>query len=177
MILSESVALDRLNSEENLVNRFSLTPTKDNVTVMPLGRGGKESGFKNFPQYTRNLIAVMTRSGQMNQVEAAAAFGTSQQNVSKIENGLTKSVDEKAVESLLAPIRDVALERLQASLGLITDDKLANCKAIDLSNIASNLSRVVDKTLPRTREGGTNVQVVVFSPETRREENYRSIEV
>jgi hypothetical protein len=62
------------------------------------------------------------------------------------------------------------------TLGLITDDKLSGCSAKDLSVIASNMGRVVEKTLPKA-EAPDRLTLIVYSPQVRSENSYASVDV
>ena len=184
MILADEKALERLNSENNLANRFARSVKAargaDNVKYkhthyLPTYRRGHAESKDNLPVETRNEIAIRARSGMETQEEIAADYGISQQNVSAIATGKTSSEPE-VVGKALDKIRDKALDRLLASLGFLTDDKLSGCDAKDLSQIAANVSRVVEKTTPKVDEG-SKVQVVVYAPQVRQEEKYKIIEV
>jgi hypothetical protein len=173
MLLTEEQANERLNSEKNLANRFSRSD-EGRIEERVIEGPGKEKGSTNLTREERNEIAVRSRLGE-SQVALAREFNTTQPNVSYIERGKTKT-DEEKVESAINQVRDKALERLMHSLGLITDDKLSGCSAKDLSTIASNMSRVVEKTIPRA-EVDNKINLVIYAPELRQEKSFKTIEI
>jgi hypothetical protein len=63
-----------------------------------------------------------------------------------------------------------------ASLGLLTDDKLTGCSAKDLSTIASNMGRVVEKIQDKV-ETPDNINFIIYSPELKQERAFKTIEV
>lgn len=199
MILSEEAAKARLGSPNNLANRFGrpvpsesvvpeaaetpneyseMAPSSDPrsaVTIEKMTRPGNP-GYR-LPVEVKNVIATLSRSG-VPQKELAEAFDTTQAEVSQIERGKVKSVDESIVEKKLFSVRESALDRLtQAVLG-ITDDKMSNVKATDLSNIAKNLAFVVERTAPRQDlPGGSAAQIIIYAPSLRDENSYKVVEV
>lgn len=174
MLLDSQRAASRLESPDNLVNRLVLK-SNSNVTVLPKARIGGARGPR-LPSFVRTQVAIMTRSGAAKGTEAAAAIGISSQHANDIKNGNIEGVDEEAVDRALGEVRDRALERLMASMNLITDDKLEKCKATDLSVISANMSRIVEKTLPKQNEG-TQMNLIVYAPQLKSEESYKVVDV
>lgn len=192
MILDEKKAHERLNSPDNLANRFSCrlrgydgneggatsqeTPVPSRIHEVTLKRAGKDR--PNLPEFCRTIIAVEARSGR-NQSAIAAEFNTTQGNVSNIKRASPPSgkLDEKAAERALGEIRDRALERLMASLGLMSDEKLSKCDAKDLSTIAANMGKVVEKTFPKQDSNDARININLFVPELRNEKQFKTVEV
>lgn len=204
MILSKEQADSRISSQRNLASRFgkispspkehssedshsdssgsSLPSPEDNsqqassrVDVIPMRRPGNP-GYQ-LPKELKTTIAILARSGER-QATLAEEFGTTQGEVSYIERGKSKGVDESIVDKKLGEIRDSALDRLtQAVLG-ITNDKLANTKAVDLSSIAKNLSITVEKISPRKETSTENTpRIVIYAPQIRDEASFNVVEV
>ena len=201
MILSEDAAKARLGSPNNLANRFrrsapsecvvpvaAETPNEDSelapsdfavvksdVTIEKMTRPGNP-GYR-LPVEMKNVIATLSRSG-VPQKALAEAFDTTQAEVSQIERGKVKSVDESIVEKKLFSVRESALDRLTQAVMGITDDKMSNVKATDLSNIAKNLAFVVERTAPRQDlPGGSAAQIIIYAPSLRDENSYKVVEV
>jgi len=101
--------------------------------------------------------------------------------------GLTENVVRGAVHSKNPEIRDritgatervreLALDRLLESLGLLTVEKVSSAGAKDISAIAANMSKVVDHVTPK--QIGGNVQLILYAPKgQQREEDYEIVEV
>lgn len=125
----------------------------------------------------RNQIALRSRIGER-QGQLAKEFSTTQARVSQLERGRDKSLDEDALSRELAAVGDIAIGKLMESLELIDGEKLGKESATGLSRIAANLSKVVDNTRAKNAsETGPKVQVVVYCPEPRKEENFKVIEI
>lgn len=158
MIVNEEVALERVNSEDNLINKLERRK---------LSNGGK----RNIPPMIQTLaveVAALTT-----QQEAADTFGMSQRNVHYLEHE-GKKVDREQIKKNIDTVHNVALDAMLESINLIKP-KLADVKkATDLSTIAANLGRVVEKTTPKEAVS-QNLRIVVFAPVMRKESDYEEV--
>lgn len=190
MFLTNEQARARLGSEKNLANRFAKNPdgldpdklteqvtqevNETNSTIITervISLPGKKG--INLSSEVRTEIASRARLGE-SQPSLAQEFNITQANVSSIERGKTKGVDEARVEETINFVKDRALDRLMASLGLLTDDKLSGCSAKDLSLIASNMGRVVEKI--QTKEHTPdNINFIIYAPELKQEKSYETV--
>ena len=195
MFLTNEQANARLNSEKNLALRFAraiqenakdpegLTneraidpesfPT-NTITEKVIPLNGKNR--INLTKEERTNIAISTRTGVESQTEIARANNINLLTVHNITSGKTKGIDEARVKEVTNSVRDLALERLMASLGLLSDDKLSGCSAKDLSVIASNMGRVVDKIRDKV-ETPDNINFIIYSPELKQERAFDVIEI
>jgi len=179
MLISEKVANERVNSPSNLSVRFGRPPaptSEPHVEILPNPRAGKRP---ELPGFLKTTMAILHQSGAGTQAEVAEVFGTTQAEVSHIENGRSdKGLDKGAIEAAQSEIRDVAMKKLLGTLGLLTEDKISKCKAGEISTIAANLSRVVEKTLPKdTGPGSGGVNITIYAPQPRDEKSYKTLEV
>lgn len=173
MFLTEEQAAERLNSEKNLARRFSKAP--EIIEERTIHLPGKKPGSSNLSVETRTEIAIETRLGK-NQAEVAAERGLAVPTVQKIESGKTQGIDEENVAEVITSVRDRALDRLMHSLGLLSDDKLSGCSAKDLSVIASNMGRVVEKITPK-ETAPDHISFIIYSPELKKESAFKTLEV
>jgi hypothetical protein len=189
MFLTNKQASARLNSEKNLA-RASFLPqnakdaevpekilTEDPdvlITEKVIPLSGKNR--VNLTTEERTNIAIETRLGTSTQVEVARANNLKVLTVQNIHKGKTKGIDEARVKEITNAARDLALERLMSSLGLLSDDKLSGCSAKDLSVIASNMGRVVVKIQEKI-ETPDNINFIIYSPELKQERSFDVIEV
>lgn len=139
-----------------------------------IGNGGKVDGDVNVPQVLRNVIGIQANFDKPKNV--AKTWGISTVQASKFANGRVNSsgygnteadmATSKAVNGALDKVRDVATERILKAIECITDDKLENRKAKELSTIASNLSRVLNVVMPKDKdkENPNPVQVIFMTP-------------
>lgn len=172
MFLNEEQANARLNNERNLANRFRVNE-QTNIVEEVIKRPGKNR--TNLTVEERTEIAIRTNLGELG-TAIAEEKGITPQVVSHIKNGRIQGVDTQAVDKAVAEVRDKALDRLMASLDLISNDKLSGCSAKDLSLIAANMGRVVDKTIPKS-DSPDKIQLVIYTPELRQEKSFESVEV
>jgi len=80
------------------------------------------------------------------------------------------------IEQTIVEVKDRALDRLMHTLGLLTDDKLSGCSAKDLSVIASNMGRVVERTSPK-EERPDGLTFIIYAPELKQERAYDVVEI
>lgn len=165
MFISQEEAQRRLRSERN-------TAARSNHVVVETHRNGRG---QTIPTELKVLVGTLAHVDTQKNV--AEAFDVPQSDVSLIKNGKVggAAVAEK-IEQNLEVVRDKAIEKLMICLGLLTPEKLAEEKARSVSAIAADMSRVVEKTLPR-QNAGPQVQLVVYAPQQRDESKYRVIEV
>lgn len=175
MLLTEEQAEERLNSENNLANRFGNSSRAPQVLEKVIKIPGKDKGSSNLSIEERTEIATRARLGE-SQGKLAKEFNVTQPNISSIERGKTKGIDEEQVEGTINKVRDKALDRLMTSLGFLTDDKLSGCSAKDLATIASNMGRVVEKTMPRA-EAPDKINLIIYTPELKSEKSFNVIEI
>ena len=195
MVLDEERVRERLNSPLNLANRFSSAKSieegpKESVRAsppLPPPQGMDESEesslklipFKEglgrhrppLPDEVRDTIAILAH-GNEGQKEIAKEFGVSQAEVSCLKTGRARSNVRASIER----VQEKAIERLMESLGLLTNEKIEKCNAVNISAIASNLAKVVNQTSPGNLDG-SGVNLVVYAPQVRDEKYYKSVEV
>jgi hypothetical protein len=196
MFLTNTQAEQRLNSEKNLALRFSKNEPvrafvnkdaknpedQDNfqplsgtvITEKVISLSGKNR--INLTKDERNEIAIDARTGIASQSDIAKERGLNFLTVHNIASGKTKGIDEDKVAQVINTVRDRALDRLMQSLGLLTDDKLSGCTAKDLSLIASNMGRVVEKIQDKT-EKPDNINFIIYAPELKQERAYETVEI
>lgn len=169
MLINDDQFNERLNSEDNIANRFN-----KKVNTVVLHRPGRKSDVPNHSKEDKVDAVVLNRLG-IKQETAAQLAGMSQGRVSQLNND---PKIEEDVQAKLKPVRDLAIEKMLKTIGLIDDEKLSSCKAESLSNIASNMSRIVEKTLPKeSGNNGAQINLTIYAPEVRNERSYKTVEV
>lgn len=201
MLLTNKQANERLNSEKNLALRFKkdnnssfqneVKPSSIISEVKPLISEVKPSPIISIDERTilspgknrinlteseRTEIAIRARSGSESQTQIARAMDVNVLTVGNIHHGKVKGIDEEKVEKVINQVKDRALDRLMQSLGLLTDDKLSGCSAKDLSVIASNMGRVVEKIQTKV-ETPDNINFIIYAPELKQEKSFDVVEI
>ena len=198
MVITAQQATTRLNSEKNLANRFSRKATSpsyaedkpskissdDNdstnqatVTIheVPILRPGNNRSHLSVEQ--RNEIAIRSKAGEKG-TKLAKEFGVTSGKVSMLKTGnhTPGKTDEDAVSNEVRTIQDKALSKLMTCLNLMDDDKLSGCNAKDLSSIAVNAARIVEKMSPKD-VAPQQTTVIIYSPELRNESTFKTVNV
>lgn len=151
----------------------------DVVTLPAKGR----NGAKATPDSLRKLIAHDALNGTPTS-ELAEAYGVSESSVSAYKNGAssTTTYHEKKeslgeyVDLTRDKIKNRAQNKLLLALKHMTEDKIKEVKPIELSTIAANMSRVVEKMSPK-EQTTVNNNIVFYSPKQISKENYETIDV
>lgn len=159
MIVDEEQALERLNSPDNLVNQLE---------VRKLIGPGRPENRKNTPDMINTLAVAAACETSLR--AAGKEFGLNHTGV----NYHKKNTDAGKAGVDLA--RSQALDLMLESITLLKPKLQDVKKATDLSKIATDMARVVEKTTPR-ETAQTNVKVVVFNPGTKDEDSYEEITV
>ena len=185
MLITEDDKISRLESDENLLSRLEKLKNPlsrvDNAVIVhpiPLGRA---RGDTEIPTMLKVISATAAEAGLATNKELAEQFDISAQTISDARNGRVGARKDSElsdrIRKNLDTVQDRAIDRLMQSLDLMDDEKLHNCKATDLSSIAANMSRVVEKVSPKSKDAFAGVQVILYSPRVRDLSNYDVIDV
>lgn len=180
MILEETDALDRINSENNLINRLR-------VKILP--HGGRKEGQIAIPEPVRHLLGSLANESEESQAQIAELFGVSQVTVSDAKRGLVgdrydedldesnEKVTKKTADDAHEAALDCLMDTLSGLSGKIKTES-STLKAKDLSKIATDMSRVMGSLKPAEKSGDNinNTQVIVYQPVQRKEAQYEVID-
>lgn len=145
------------------------------IVVPDRHRHGRTKGATELDDMTKEIAGTLTRlSGPAAVAEAFEIAPSTAHHLGKADGKKSGDIREK-LEKNLGRVRDVALDRLLSSINLIEDDKLEGLGAKDLSTVASNLSRVVEKTLPKEMQQAPTAQLIVYAPTIAKEEHYETV--
>lgn len=141
---------------------------------------GRSSGALNIDMMTRELVGTLANLG--NSSEVARTFGVSISAAHNAKLGQSSPNNplpelQSKLEKNLGRVRDKALDTIIESLDLIDTNKLEKEDARGLSAIASNLSKVVEKTLPKSSESNLRAQLIVYAPTQINESKFEVVEI
>ena len=203
MLFDSQTADALVSSEDNLINRLSkldltqkfipkevsrenLSPqSRDNTSeVSPDGRRDMRKDLE-YTTAERSLSAALSHIDTAENVSKLT--GASVVSVRRWKQGITdgntpfaeaprKTELVNGTRRELNKIRDVAMEKLLKTLNVIGDDDLKQLNAKDASIVAGNLSKVVEKTLPKEDERDNRPTVVMYAPTQMNIENYNVVE-
>jgi hypothetical protein len=100
--------------------------------------------------------------------EVAATFNLSPNTVREATHAHNPEVRSR-VDNAVERVRELALNKLMESLGLLSEEKVKKSTARDISVVAANMSRVVENVTPK--QVGGNVQLVLYAPSRRANES------
>lgn len=169
MQIDEAELRRRLNSNNNLARESLPEPPKiPSVEIIHPEKTPQTPQVKS--QSLRTIAGILAHQAPAPQV--ARELGLTKNQVISAKHS---SVIAPAVKAGVDRVRELALDKLMLSLGLMTEEKLDNASLKDLSIVAANMSRVVEKTSPK--ESSENIKLVIYAPTLRSEKSYGEIEV
>lgn len=174
MILSEELVEDRLNSEDNLVNKMGKGNRVNHKDA------GRKEGDINLHPVIRNVISAAARLDTAKNV--SENFDVSPAQVHNLKHGKTTGTGEVKDEILqgadgeLKGVREKAVTILMSSLNLVDHDKLKDLKATSLTNVAKDMASIIEKTSPKENSNVKPTVVIITAPR-KSMTDYKIIEV
>lgn len=168
---------------------FENEVANSNVHIIELPNKGRNEGDKNVPDFLRSIIsntAIEESSKEANKL--ASRFGVSASSVSAYKHGNTSTDSYHLPNAELTKnnntTRDKIIKRgkakILAAMRHITDDKMENANAKDLSSIAKDMSVVVKNMDPSDKlneSTGPQVQFVFYAPQVRSLDSYDQLPI
>ena len=192
MLLNDKQAEERLNSPNNLANRIAAFRQSKKLQLdEPSSTLSVSAGrqLPRLPSQVREEIIERASTGLERQKDLAQEFGVTQAAVSYLKRTSEESASIQSVcppnqavstpeqeKFLESSIKDIASQKMLLAMGLITEDRLEKMKATDLARISSDMAKVVRDVSPKV-QSGTQINLVVYSPEVRSESSYKIVEI
>jgi hypothetical protein len=129
---------------------------------------------------TRELVGTLANLGNSSEVARTFGISTSAAHNAKLgQSSPSKPLPElqSKLEKNLGRVREKAIDTILESLDLMDTNKLEKEDARGLSAIASNLSKVVEKTLPKSSESSLRAQLIVYAPTQVNETKFEIVEI
>jgi hypothetical protein len=173
----ELIINDELINNLKSVNNSSKVEVKE----IPHGRG---VGNDNVPQSIRKLIGEESIMGSSAQ-ELSESFGVSKSSISAYKKSATSTSSyRKPNQELLDhtnKVRDRITRKsrrlLLRAIDHITDDKLKDTKALELSSIAKNMGGIMKDMTPDINVNQVNNSVLIYMPRVKEEDEFEVIDV
>ena len=173
MLLDKADLERRLKSPRNILNLPQLQRQRCAIVSMP--RNGRAKGATNIPSPIKIMAGVLAKTESAKDV--ADALDISKSSVYKASGTNAPAEVKAAVDNTTEKIRDLALDKLMGSLGIINDETLANVSAKDASSIARNLATVANQLSPRDRGDASQATLIIYAPQQRQEKHFPVIDV
>lgn len=159
---------------------------RNQVKIIERVRPGRKENDVNVPEALRKVISETSiTDGRQEAVQLAAMFGVSPSSTSAYARGSTTTDAPKnsnaelasANKKVFGKIQKRAQTRLLMALDRIDGDTLANCNAVESSQVAKNLAGIVKDFTPELRDPTLNSphlqqQLVIYAPFIRREDEF-----
>lgn len=180
MLLTDNQEADEtLSSGDNLRNKLGLRPLEiQHLNIRTFRHTGSKG--KKLPKELRPVVAAL--ASVEGTTQTAKDFDLALPTVNNLKHGRTSndkpSEDlEKDTAKILGTVRELAANRLLAAIGLLDGDRLAGIsKATELSAVAANLSRVVEKVTPKSDDSRAPI-FHVYAPELKSLDRYEVLDV
>lgn|SRR6188768_147476 len=181
-----ALELERLNKGKKKSESIVQTPE-----IVDIPTKGRNEGDVNVPESLRKIIGeTALLDGRQSALQLAEQFGLSKSSVSAYTKGATSTTTynepNKEIISHINKARQRAIKKasrtLNGALEAISQDKLDQTDAKDLSVIAKNMSGIIkDLEPPQTSDSdpssSNTPQFVIFAPQFRDERSFESIVV
>jgi hypothetical protein len=152
-------------------------------SVITYNDKGRSEGDNNIPDAIRKIASEALLNGAPAKL-VCTELSISPASASAYKNGATSTATYDKPNKSLISHNDKIKERINGrasnvmlkALKHITTAKLLDAKPTDLSQIAANMARVIDKTTPKIAEQATNT-IIFYSPKQIDSKNFEVIDV
>lgn len=199
MFKNESVVLERLKSDENVLNIIngdnnkpeesssdSADSSAQNILDSALKRKklGRPRGAKERSHEDRAEIALL--GSVIGTKSASSLLEVSPGQIHNHNNGKINfydknknSVLEEMLKERKNSIRDLATKQIEKVLSVVDDQAIENLRsnAIKATTVAMNLSRIVEKLEPKEQNINQTANFIIMQPTVAQESEYEVIDV
>jgi len=203
MKISNEELLRRLRSSNNLNNILSTTSLGVNTCSIPEQAVSSTPSVDNLlqespaqdPSPKENIVEIRSTKRKytpgisQNRRILAGILASSGEPSTKVarELGITRNQAFHAArttqakiagprDSSLGRVQELALEKTMLALDLMTPEKFSNADLKELSQVAANMSRVIEKTSPKENADNTT-KLIIYAPEQKKESQYKVIDI
>lgn len=203
MELNEKQAKQRLAAPNNLANRLAEFRKQKKLQLDEDGGTLEVRPARQLPRLptaVRSEIADKVLTGYYTNEDLAKDYGVSAATISRIRSQVeelerqdAEEFERKLVaedptyvpraaraietEKLDSQIKQAAIDKMMLAMGLITQERLEKMKATDMANVAASMAKVHETFSPRQNAQAAAINLVIYSPEVRAEESYKTIEI
>jgi hypothetical protein len=161
MVINKAEMDRRLNSAKNLAN----TVARPSITISKLPK--RVYTNKRDP-LTRTVTGILSKSGEPSKnIQAAFGMTPSQVQCSRDLPGVSKGLEK---------INDMAIDKMLSAMSCMKEEMFERANLKDLSAVAANMSRVIEKTAPKT-EIAANLSLHIYVPEQKDEKHFKTIDI
>ena len=171
MVYDEEKALERVNSEDNLINKLA----RIKAGTLEVRKLPRSEGPKQIPEKMQQLIGITAKLSSGAEASRVFDRAVTPEMANTYKRGETKATKD-VVKDRINEIHGKAIDAMLASIDKVTELAPNIKKATEASIVASNMAKVIEKTSPQSEER-TRVVVVAFAPNMKSESDFESIEV
>jgi len=161
MHITEAETKTRLEREDNL------------VVFLKQKNGHAYSGGNPGPRIPECLKEI-ARETEAPNTKLGAMLACSPHTVAKIKTSGEKSLKDE-LQEVMTTARGSALDKLNAALGHITDEKLGGANLGVVSKVARDMASISRDMMPETKDAG--LKVIIYNTPEREAADYDVIEV
>lgn len=148
------------------------------------GGPSRRKGSIEVPNAIRKVVQEESLVGTPAK-EIQKTFGISQSSISAYKTGQTSLNPKSGKDPELVDHKAKTIERIEiqarskilSALGLLTDEKIDEGKARDISGVAKDLSGVIKNLQPESGVSSQPMQVLIYSPRKSKEEDFDVIDL
>ncbi len=169
--ISSDEAIRRLKSPSNLANLLSVQRPGKIETILPSSRPPAAPPVSTEVKALSNVLSKLDGADA-----AASALGLTPAQVRASSRSKNPEVIKKT-SATIERVRDLALDRLMDSLGLLDIDSLRAEPARNISAIAANMSKIVHNLAPSDVAASERRTLVIYAPNQREQKDFSVIDI
>jgi hypothetical protein len=133
---------------------------------------GRTLGARNIPDNLRAVIGLQAHFDTAKNVAKSFDIAPITAHHAKESHG--HSAARKKIDEKLAEVKDLALDKMLKSLGVIKDDKIEKLSVKGALAVAKTMADIVDKTTEKNQVVTPN-QVLIYAPQIREDNDYSNV--
>lgn len=171
-------------TQEQRAARAAQTQARDTVRIVDRAPG-RPVGASEVPLATKALVGTLANLESQSNIELAADFGLSKDQVSAFKNGkstvngqVNPDLKEK-IDDNLGQVRDAAADILMQTLGLLTPERIQSIQKVkDVTAVAKDMSTIIRNATPQSAQGNGPQNIIqIINHGQRSEDSYEVVEV
>lgn len=183
MFISKEEAERRLNSPRNLVSALASSRPVPSATIKQIDHSRTRAVHSLTEEKRTEIAKTVFENPGLRHEDVGLMFGISKRTVSTAKTGKVggrPATEERKLirQEMLNSAKDSALDKLMQALGLIDGEKLASLEnAKDIGRFSKDMASVYNSLTAQTQASGAQVNLIVYAPKSKNEDNFKIVDV
>lgn len=133
---------------------------------------GRTIGATEIPSSLRSIIGFQARFDTAKNV--AEAFDVAPITAHLAKESYSDPEARKEIKSKLGEVRDLALEKMLTSMGVVSSEKIKKLSVRGALNVVKTMAHVIEKTGEKDQNPG-NTNIVIYAPQVKTESDFANV--